>query len=99
MPTKYTPAQLQHLRLLARDEGGDAAYARRLLIADGNGDYNARIRKENARINSARSNNEDINAARFPTLFAAPKTKTTINRTKSAAAIKAIARNRKTSGR
>ncbi len=91
--SKYTPEMLRTLRLMARDEGGDAAYARRMLIADGNGNYNARIRKENARINSARNgSNEDVNAARFPQLFAKH---TTINRTVSAAAKAAIKRNKR----
>ena len=92
--SKYTGEQLRMLRLLARDEGGDAAYARRLLIDDGNGDYNRRIRKENARINAAKTN-EDINAARFPQLFAAPKPRTIINRSATPNGARAIAAAKK----
>jgi hypothetical protein len=94
--SKYTPQMRRFLRVLARDEGGDAAYARRMLIEDGQ-DWTQRITADNARINSARSN-EDINAARFPTLFAAPKPRTIINRspTKVGAAALLRAKRRKT---
>lgn len=84
MPTKYTPEQLRFVRVLARDEGGDAAYARRLLIADGNGDYNARIRKDNAVRNVA--------AGRIWGVTPTPKTTNTKRLTPTPNGARAIAR-------
>jgi hypothetical protein len=78
--SKYSAAQLLQLRLLARDEGGDAAYARRCLI-DAGKTWTLDIKAANARTNMSRGN-----------VWGATKPKTTINRTPSAAGKLALQR-------
>ena len=86
MTSKYSPQQRAFMRRLARDEGADAAHARRLLIDDGQ-DFTARTKALNAAANAERARR-----GLLPAMFATPSTTTTVNTKPTAAGLAAIRR-------